>query len=146
MRSSSFAKVKTVAFDSMCFIYHFEANPKYGPLVQKIFSLVATSRLSAFTSVISVAETLSESILPNKPEARVYYKERFLEMKNLKLVDVNLDIAEQAAVIRSNYKLKLGDAIQLATALKANAQIFITNDKQFRQVKEVRVMMLDNLL
>lgn len=146
MINASFSAVKTVAFDSLCFIYHFEANPKYGPFVQKIFSLVAGGKMSAFTSVISVAETLSVSLLPNKPEARVYYKERFLEMKNLKLVDVDLAVAEQAAVIRSNYKLKLGDAIQLATALKTNAQIFITNDKQFKHIKEIKVMILDHLL
>lgn len=146
MMNASFAAVKTVAIDSMCFIYHFEANPKYGPLVQRIFSLVAAGKMSAFTSVVSVAETLSVSLLPSKPEARVYYKERFLEMKNLKLIDVDLDIAEQAAAIRSNYKLKLGDAIQLATAFNNNAQLFITNDKQFKQIKEIKIMILSDLL
>lgn len=146
MNNASFFAIKRVAFDSMCFIYYFGAHPKYGPLVKNIFSLVTAGRLSAFTSVISVAETLSVSLLPNRPEARVYYKERFLEMKNLKLIDVDLDIAEQAAAIRSNYKLKLGDAIHLSTALNNNAQLFITNDKQFKQIKELKVTILDDLL
>lgn len=146
MSKVSFSAVKTVAVDSMCFIYYFEASPKYGRLVQKIFSLVAGGRISAYTSVISVAETISVSLLPVKPEVRVYYKERFLEMKNLKLIDVDLDIAEQAAAIRSNYKLKLGDAIQVATAFNNNVDLFITNDKQFRQVREIKVMILDDLL
>ncbi len=146
MNNASFSTVKIVAFDSMCFIYYFEANPKYGQLVKKIFSQVSSSKISAISSVITIAETLTVSLFPTEYEVRTYYKERFLEMKNLKLIDVDLDIAVRAAVIRDSYKLKLGDAIQLATALHNKAQLFVTNDKQFQKIKEIKIMMLDDLL
>lgn len=38
------------------------------------------------------------------------------------------------------------DAVQLATAITAGATGFITNDKDFRRVTDLDVLMLDDLL
>jgi len=39
--------------------------------------------------------------------------------------------------------LKLADAMQIATALHAGADLFLTNDKQLKQLTEIPVAVLD---
>lgn len=129
----------------MCFIYHFEDNPLYDNLVDNIFSSITSGKANGVASVISICETLSVSKLYRDEEGtRIAYVERFTAMKNLQIKEVDLSIAMQAAVYRSLYKLKLGDAIQLATAIVSGARLFVTNDAIFRRVKELKVMILDD--
>lgn len=131
----------------MCFIYHFEKNPFYSTLVDKIFSSITSGKSYGITSTITITETLSAS--NQKIQAvgsRAAFIERFMEMKNLQIKEVNLSIAKQAAVLRSLYRLKLGDAIQLATAVNSQSKLFVTNDIIFRRVKELKIMILDDLL
>lgn len=136
-----------IALDSMCFIYHFEKNPFYSTLVDKIFSSITSGKSYGITSTITITETLSAS---NQKIQAVgswaAFIERFMEMKNLQIKEVNLSIAKQAAVLRSLYRLKLGDAIQLATAVNSQSKLFVTNDIIFRRVKELKIMILDDLL
>jgi predicted nucleic acid-binding protein len=48
---------------------------------------------------------------------------------------------KQAAKLRAKYKgLKMPDAIQLATAKYISCKEFITNDKQLKNVEEMKVL------
>lgn len=46
-------------------------------------------------------------------------------------VDLDLDIAESAARFRASLRLKLSDAVQVASALKINAAALVTHDRDF---------------
>ncbi|MFB2977929.1 type II toxin-antitoxin system VapC family toxin [Microseira sp. BLCC-F43] len=54
-------------------------------------------------------------------------------------------LAIQAEQIRSRYNLQLPDAFQIAIALAANCEAFLTNDVILRRVTELRVLVLDEL-
>ena len=58
---------------------------------------------------------------------------------------VDADVAERAADLRSRYKLKLPDALQIAAALETNCEAFLTNDIGLRSVTDLRVLVLDDL-
>ena len=139
--------IHSIAIDSMCFIYHFEKNPKYHRLVDYLFSLITQKNKLGITSVITLSETLT---VAKKIDAsllfRVQYKSVMLAMHNLRMIDVTLDIAQKAAELRSVHGLHLGDAIQLATAFDQQVDLFVTNDLQFRKIKEMNVAILDDLL
>lgn len=48
--------------------------------------------------------------------------------------------------IRADYPaIKLGDALQIATSLDCNCDVFFTNDKQLKQVTEANVLYLGDL-
>lgn len=100
--------------------------------------------MSVVTSVITMAEVMTTSSYTETDKDRAYFSQQLLTMKNLSFQDVDLKLAEHAAVLRSCYRLKLGDAIQLATALNSRAELFVTNDTIFRRVKELKVMILDD--
>lgn len=133
-----------IALDSMCFIYFFEANLHYGPLVKSIFSSVTSRKIRAVTSVITMAEVMVASSDIQTDEDKAYFRQQLLTMRNLSFRDVDLRLAEQASGLRSRYRLKLADAIQLATAIISETQLFVTNDTIFRRVKELKVMILND--
>jgi predicted nucleic acid-binding protein len=65
---------------------------------------------------------------------------------NLKWVSASLDIADQAARLRAEHNLKTPDAIQAATALVSHASGLISNDPAFLRVRQLEVLIFDNLL
>ena len=44
------------------------------------------------------------------------------------------------------YNLKTPDAIQISIGVLNGAQIFLTNDINLKQVKEIKVILLDDLI
>ena len=65
---------------------------------------------------------------------------------NLNWVATSLDIADQAAKLRAEHNLKTPDAIQAATAVLSQATGLISNDPAFLRVKQLEVLILDNVL
>lgn len=142
--TSILTDIRLIALDSICFIYFFEANLHYGPLVKSIFSSVTSRKIRAVTSVITMAEVMVASSDIQTDDDKAYFRQQLLTMKNLSFRDVDLRLSEQAANLRSYYKLKLADAIQLATAITSETQLFVTNDSIFRRVKELKVVILND--
>lgn len=70
----------------------------------------------------------------------------FLRSLDVQVLQINREIAEVAVKLRAKYAgIKTADAIQLAASLHVNCDIFLSNDKQLLQVKEVPVKLVDQL-
>ena len=55
-------------------------------------------------------------------------------------------VAEKAAFVRAKYQsIKLADALQIAASLECNCDVFFTNDKQLKQITEIKVVYLGEL-
>jgi predicted nucleic acid-binding protein len=66
----------------------------------------------------------------------------------LEIIELSFVIADTAARLRAEYKLKTPDAIILATALNTNSKYFLTNDQHFISIGEkenIAVLLLDEL-
>ena len=62
----------------------------------------------------------------------------FIADFEIPLIPLSLEIADKSAQIRAEYKyFKAMDSIQLATAVMAGCDVFLTNDNQLKQFKEV---------
>ncbi len=46
---------RTIALDTMVFIYHFEAHPLFSPVTTKIFEQIETGKTKAVTSRYSIS-------------------------------------------------------------------------------------------
>ncbi len=64
---------------------------------------------------------------------------------NFYMLPVNVAIAESAADLRARYNLRAPDAIQIAAALSAGCEAFLTNDAALKRVTELQVLILDEL-
>lgn len=135
-------KSKIFALDSNIFIYHFEQNPAYITYTVKIFKKIESARFHAVTSIISIIETLSYPISKDLEEQMI---ENFQTAPNLSIYNVNQEIAVESARIRREYKIRLPDSIQLATALYGKADKFITNDAKLQKFKDINVELLTDI-
>jgi predicted nucleic acid-binding protein len=134
-----------LGLDTSAIIYFIEAHPKYDALVTAIFSDIATGRFVGVTSAITLTEVLIQPLLHGDTQLQQRYRDLLLWSDNFEVVSVDAAVAERAANIRARYRLRTPDALQIATALNSNCQVFITNDMTFRRVNELRVLILDEL-
>lgn len=61
-------------------------------------------------------------------------------MESWQVVNLTADIAESAARFRARLKLRLPDAIQVASAIAVNADALVTHDRDFSKVKSLPVL------
>lgn len=135
-------KLKNIALDSNVFIYNLEENVEFLKFTNIIFERLLSGKLKATTNIISLTEILSFPGTADKEEDLI---QEFILIPNLEIIDVNSEIAIEAARIRRKYKFRLPDAVQLATAKIGKAQVFITNDDRLARFKELKVIMLKKI-
>lgn len=135
-----------VALDSSLFVYYIEENPRYLPLIDPVFDQIAEGRLKAFTSSLTLLETLVVPLrVGNEVLARQY--ERFLRRSSdLQLVPIDLALLRAAAHVRAATRLKTPDALQITSALSSGCPVFITNDGRIPSLPELRVLQLEDYL
>jgi predicted nucleic acid-binding protein len=135
-------KFKAVAIDTQVFIYHFQENATYLPLTQTIFKAIEHGEMNASTSVMTLMEILTKPMREGDAKAVEEYKFVLQTFPNLKLQSVDAAVSEKAAEIRAAYNLRSPDAIELASAIAANAEAFLTNDHRLKRIKGIQVIVL----
>ena len=89
------------------------------------------------TTPVTLAEVLTGPLRVGEEALAKRYR---AALEAWQMVDVTSDIAESAARLRGRYGLKLPDAIQLASALAINAHALVTHDRDFANVRGLRVL------
>lgn len=107
---------------------------------KNILKSIHEGKHTGITSTICIAEVLSGFYSRGEEEKGNRYLADVKSINNLKIVDMDLDIAKEAAKIRARYKLKLPDAMIIATC-KACGCILVTKDVELTSIKDVQVMM-----
>lgn len=129
----------------MVFVYYSEANPRFGPLTLELFRILQKDSCHAFTSALSLGEVLSFPKVWEDKTILEKYRYLFGKVSFIKSLPVSLEIASGAGFLRVKYNLSLPDAIHLATALWCKAEVFITNDQEFKKAKkEIPVILLSD--
>ncbi|WP_235181616.1 type II toxin-antitoxin system VapC family toxin [Chlorogloeopsis fritschii] len=72
--------------------------------------------------------------------------EQLLLSETIQLIPISQSILRQAANLRATTNLKTPDAIHAATALSISCNQFLTNDKGFRNVPGLPVVILSEVL
>lgn len=139
---------KKVFVDTAPFIYLIEKNeenPQYFNKVKKFFDNAYNSDVDFVTSVITMEEYM---VFPYRINAEAYIAmfEKLIRTLGFKVRVIDEAIARKAARIRAEYKsFKAMDALQLAVASLSGCDLFLTNDRQLRQFKEVKCITVDEL-
>lgn len=135
--------LKKVALDSNIFIYYFNNDFKFGKRAKAIIDLLDNNKLEAITNVTTLIEVLSPKTLSVRTAREI--ENVFYSVPNLKIVDVDREIAVLAAQIRRQYGFRSPDCFQLASAVKYRSQAFVTNDKRLSGFKQIQVILLSSL-
>jgi predicted nucleic acid-binding protein len=73
------------------------------------------------------------------------YRQVLLASKSFQTVAVSAEIAERAAQLRAQQRLRTPDAIQIATAISAGAAAFLTNDARLVRTSAIEVLVMSEL-
>jgi predicted nucleic acid-binding protein len=145
--SDELSQINTVFIDTAPIIYYIEAHPEYGPLAKEIVDAFQSGNINAFSSVITITEVLPKPIEGGDEKLARKFAEFLKRAKNLAMVEISESIAESAGRLRGLHPfLKTVDAIQIAASLDVGADAFITNDKKLKQIKEIKVLILEDYL
>jgi predicted nucleic acid-binding protein len=142
----AFTAVSRLAFDTAPISYFVEAHPRYDALVTAIFERVARGEVEGVTSVISLTEVLVHPVQQGNQALSDSYTDLLLHSEHFQTVPIEAAAARRAAELRAKYQLRTPDALQLASALTAGCDAFLTNDVKLLRVTELRVVVLDQLV
>jgi predicted nucleic acid-binding protein len=134
-----------VFFDAAPVIYAVEGDPRYQSRVDPFFDRLKRRELTGVVTPVTVAECL---VLPERQRDHVLY-ETFVKLlepsRAMRVIDVTPQIAADAVRLRVHYGLHLLDAFQMAAAIRGGVDLFLTNDKMFRRVTELNIVLVDDL-
>ena len=138
-------KGEVVCLDTAPIIYYVEANyPAYKEMLDPFFDVVAKGECLAVTSVMSLLEGLVAPTRNNDTELIRKFHNLFYYTR-IQTIEFTSQIAEEAARLRAFNNIKTPDAIQVATAITAQASVFLTNDIKLSSISGIQVLVLDKL-
>lgn len=126
-----------VLVDTAPIIYVLESHPKLAPRFEPLFAAHGQGRLSLAVSTVTIAEVLAGPFSAGEEALARRYR---AVLETWRVVELTSDVAEQAARLRASYRLKLPDAVQLASALVVNAEALVTHDRDFGKVRGLRIL------
>jgi predicted nucleic acid-binding protein len=135
-----------LSLDTNALIYFVERHPRYHSLCDPVFESIENGGLKAVTSTLTLLEILVQPYRKKLDDLVLKFFALLTTYPNLKWVGLDADIADTAARLRADHRLKTPDAIQAATAICSGATGFLCNDAVFKRVKELDCLLLDECL
>ncbi len=138
----SYSNCKQPFLDNCVLIYFLEGHEVFGRQTKEIMELVESGTIKASISALTFTELLTGPYRSKNDLLALEYHALLYYFPNLEIVDINLDIAVDAAKIRNTYDFATPDSLLLATALHVKADAFITSDKKLSRFKELEVLLI----
>lgn len=137
---------RRIALDTSVFIYQLEANPRYAPLTDHIFTWIERPQHAAITSSITMMELLVQPYRDADEQRVNEFYSLLSTYPNLTWIAPGLEVADIAARLRAAHRLRTPDALQAACAVWGQATGFVTNDAVFERVKGFETLVLEQFL
>jgi len=135
----------SVFLDTSPIIYLIENHPLHYSKTAAYLADTINQDILLITSVISIAEFGVKPKKTNNHEL-LDEMENMLAVLHVNVVDINRSMAEISSTLRAKYlSLKNFDALQIACAINYGCKRFLTNDIQLKKIKELEVILIDEL-
>ena len=132
-----------IGLDTNVLIYYIEEHPVFLKKVEPIIDRIVEGKATGITSYVTLLEMLVKPIKEKRFDLVEQYKE--ILTSELDMVPLDESVSLKAAELRAKYGIKTPDAIQLASVISKNGEVFITNDGRLDTVKEIKVLTLSDL-
>ena len=127
-------------FDSNIFIYAFECETDFGHAARRAFRLIETGQVTAVTSELTLAEVLPGPLRSKDMQLEEAYETIFAGGSGFDVVPLSMAVLRDAARLVADSRLRLADALHVATALRSACAAFLT--EALRAPAELRMMRL----
>ncbi len=138
---------RRIALDTNTIIYGLEGVAPFRELAQHLFRLMERGLVIGTASTVVEAEMLVKPLrdrdLPTLQKVELFFR----NSPNLMIRSVDRDVARRAAKVRATTRIRLPDAIIVATALEERCDAIVGNDFQVAsQSIEIPYLCLDNYI
>jgi predicted nucleic acid-binding protein len=136
-----------VALDSMIWIYEVESDPVFGPVVRPFFrDRLGGGRNRAGSSILALGELLVRPLTQGRADLVQKFRAAMTPSPDFFAWDATREVVERAAELRAKYRLKMMDALHVASAVVNRADLFLSNDDALVRVTEIKVLILKRYL
>lgn len=135
--------------DTNIVIYAVEGFAGVADKLRALLQAMDDLEIVAVTSELTLAEVLIRPLQDRNLKVQQAYRTFLTPTPALEVIPISRDILEEAARVRATTKLKLPDAIHLATAKLNGCDSFLTNDDSFKStgvMANVKMLSAANLL
>jgi len=126
--------------DTAPIIYWLDGHPRFAERFAEVFEGAALGNLSVVISTITLAEVVAGPLRSRDEVLAAQYKEALTRSLGWQVYPLDVETAVEAARLQSVYSLRLPDAIQVATAIRAGARAIATHDGDLRRVKGLTII------
>jgi uncharacterized protein len=131
-----------IYLDACSIIYLVEAaNPFHAAIANRLRPHGAASTSRLITSRLSCLECRVRP-LKNSDQQVLDSYDGFFGADRLLIVEIAAEVVAGATTLRARYGFKTPDAIHLASAIEADADIFLTGDSSLARCTEIAVEVL----
>jgi predicted nucleic acid-binding protein len=131
-----------VYLDTNVFIYAVEAVAAYRAAVEALFTLLEESAVSAVTSELTLAEALTKPLELERHAIAAVYEAMLTPSAWLAVMPIEPSVLIEAARLQAQLKLRLPDAIHLATAIATDCPTVVSNDRRLRAPPGIKLLRL----
>jgi predicted nucleic acid-binding protein len=141
----SIANASKLYIDSNVLIYLIEGLEPFAGLAARTFEIAGRAGALVVTSELSAAECMIRPFRERNAKLIRSYERLFEDENDIIRLPVEYGIIKSAAEIGGELRLKLADAIHLASAMAAGCEVFVTNDKDIPPPRGIEIMRLSQL-
>jgi uncharacterized protein len=124
---------RALYLDTNAIIYAIEGENQWSSLLRLLFEAIDRRAIHAFTSELTLAEVLTKPLELGAIELVATYEELLSPYSLVSVIPIDRPILRSAAEFAAKLRIKLADAIHVATAMQAACNFVITNDEQLGQ-------------
>jgi len=114
-----------VGLDTAVFIYFIEEHPRFLPIVAPVFSAIASARLPAVTSGVTLLETLVIPFRSGNAALATRYEALLTRSRGMRFIDLDRPLLRSAAHLRARFSVRTPDALQIAAALSGGCRVYL---------------------
>lgn len=130
--------------DANVFIYALEYEAPVGEAARRVFAHVGRGTASAVTSLLTLGELLPRAYREEDARLERAYETIFAGAPRLEIVPITDTVLRTAARRMATSRLRLPDAIHVASAIQARCDALVTEDAGIRSTSDLPVVRLND--
>ncbi len=130
--------------DTAVFIYFIQEHSRFLPLVLPLFEEADAGKRELVTSALTLLEVLVVPYRTADVALADRYEALLTRSRGIRLLDITAGHLRDAAALRARTRIKTPDALQLAAAVSAGCQTFVTNDRDLPKIPGLRLVQLSD--
>lgn len=120
-----------VLVDSAPIIYFLEGHHEFATRFDALFARAESGNYELVISTVTLIEVLTGPLRQGDEKLAHAYRQALTSPPTWIVADLTPEIAHRAARIRGETRLRVPDAVQVATALELSCGALITHDRDF---------------